>query len=150
MTSEVRIKIGEVEICCTGDGAELEEQLERTLRVLRNHLPNRAFGARANGAPEVPTLAALLQRSRARSYGDKALVVAFWLQEHGGRPRWRTGDNLEQLQAAGESTPSNMTDALNYKAKQGLFAVRDRMWELTEKGRGWCESLLDPEEPPAG
>ena len=146
MTCEVKVKIGELEIQCSGDEDQIEAHLERTLRVLRKHLPSAVFGengAETNGQPSGPTVADLLSRSRARSYGDKAIIVAYWLQEHGGRQRWRTGDIVEQLEEAGESTPSNMTDALNYKAKKGLFKVEDRLWELTEKGRGWYESLTD-------
>lgn len=146
----IKVRIGDVEIECTGRGDELRENLARAISVLKETLPERlGAGASKNSTPTVKDL---LARSRARSFGDKAIVIAWWLEEHGGRRRWRTGDVVEQLEKAGEPLPSNMTDALSYKEKQGLFEVENRLWKLTEKGRGWFESLVDAEslDPTAG
>lgn len=146
MSDGIKIRIGGVEIECSGDSPEVRRTLSEALDVLKEKLPER-FGSDGGASPQPPTVSDLLQRARARSFGDKAIVVAWWLQEHGGRPRWRTGDIVEELEKAGEPLPSNMTDALNYKAKKGLFEVRDRLWELTDKGRGWFESLVEMEDP---
>lgn len=146
MTDGIKIRIGGVEIECSGDSSEVRRTLSEALDVLKEKLPER-FGSEGGSSTQAPTVSDLLQRARARSFGDKAIVVAWWLQEHGGRPRWRTGDIVEELEKAGEPLPSNMTDALNYKAKKGLFEVRDRLWELTDKGRGWFESLVEMEDP---
>lgn len=145
MADGIKIRIGDVEIECSGDSPEVRRTLSEALDVLKEKLPER-FGLAAANQVGPPSIEELLKRSRARSFGDKAIVVAWWLQEHGGRPRWRTGDIVESLERAGEQLPSNMTDALNYKAKQGLFEVRDRFWELTEKGKGWFESLVDMDD----
>lgn len=142
MSDGIRIRIGDVEIECQGGAAEVRRTLAEAIDVLKEKLPER-MGVGGAARPAPPTVSELLQRSRARSFGDKAIVVAWWLQEHGGRPRWRTGDIVEELEKAGEQLPSNMTDALNYKARKGLFEVEDRMWELTDRGKGWFESLVD-------
>ena len=146
MSDAIKIRIGDIEIECSGDSPEVRRTLSEALDVLKEKLPDR-FGSETASSQRPPTVTELLLRARARSFGDKAIVVAWWLQEHGGRPRWRTGDIVEGLEKAGEPLPSNMTDALNYKAKQGLFEVRDRLWELTEKGKGWFESLVELDDP---
>ena len=88
----------------------------------------------------------LLAASSAKTYGDKAGVIAYWLEEHQGRPDWRTGDVLDAFEQAGESAPANLTDALNQKAKKGLFEVQDRRWKLTGEGRGWVKYSLLPRD----
>ena len=101
-------------------------------------------GKPQSGAPQGPTAAELLGRSGARTFGEKAGVVAYWLEEHGGRNEWRSGDIVDVLKGAGEAVPANITDALNQKLRKGLFEVTDRRWRLTGEGRGWVKySLLD-------
>ncbi|HEB53056.1 MAG TPA: hypothetical protein ENI87_07375 [bacterium] len=139
MSSEIQIKIGPVELTCRGevDG----EQLDHVLRSLRRQLPElMAAGERA----ATPSAAELLARSSARTHGDKAGVVAWWLENHCGRTEWRSGDIVDALTEAGEELPKNITDALNQKRDKGLFEVHDRRWKLTGEGRGWVKySLLD-------
>ncbi len=101
----------------------------------------------------VPTAKSLLERSSARTYGEKAGVVALWLQEYKGWSRWRSGDIVEILEQAGESAPANITDTLNQKARKKLFAVDNRRWRLTERGEAWVRFQLlgeriddDPED----
>ena len=86
MTSEIEIRIGPVELTCRG-GVD-QEQLDGVLRSLRRQLPE----LMAQGEqPEVPTARELLSRSSARTHGDKAGVVAYWLETFGGRREWRSG-----------------------------------------------------------
>jgi len=60
----------------------------------------------------------------------------------GGRARWRSGEIVDVLREAGEPVPTNITDALNQKARKDLFAVKDRMWSLTGEGKGWVKYSL--------
>ncbi|MCB9917463.1 MAG: hypothetical protein H6832_03580 [Planctomycetes bacterium] len=140
-TAEIRIKIGEVEVSCPPDVEP--ERLEAVLRSIGAAFP-RAL------APTVQkrdtSLEDLLAASSAKTYGDKAGVIAYWLEEHQGRPDWRTGDVLDAFEQAGESPPANLTDALNQKAKKGLFEVQDRRWKLTGEGRGWVKYSLLPRD----
>ena len=143
--STLEIRIGEVEVRLSGEEAGLPEQLDAVLSTLRRHLPERLLGEPDPTAVEPPSAAELLARSNAQTFGDKAGVIAYWLQRHGGRARWRSGEIVEVLKEAGEATPTNITDALNYKVRKGLFEVKDRMWELTERGVGWVEYGLGVE-----
>ncbi len=139
MPSEIEIKIGAVALTCRGDVDAA--QLDDVLRSLRRQLPE----LMAEAPPtEAPTPAALLGRSSAKTHGDKAGVVAYWLETHGGRSEWRSGDVVDALVEAGEDQPKNITDTLNQKRDKGLFEVRDRRWRLTDEGRGWVKyGLLD-------
>ena len=151
----IEIKIGEVELRCKGDEDWPQNQLDAVLEALKRHLPDHMLrgGDNADAAGAPPSPAKLLRQSRASTFGEKAGVVAFWLQNHGGRLRWRSGEIVDVLREAGEQVPTNITDALNQKLKRGLFEVKDRMWSLTGEGTGWVKySLLadqdgsDPQE----
>ena len=138
--STIKIKIGAVELTCRGPVDR--EQLEEVLSSIKTQLPE--LVSPQSGAPQGPTAAELLGRSGARTFGEKAGVVAYWLEEHGGRNEWRSGDIVDVLKGAGEAVPANITDALNQKLRKGLFEVTDRRWRLTGEGRGWVKySLLD-------
>ena len=131
--STIQLKIGQVELTC--DAAVDPEQLGALLGALKQHVP--ACLETAEPEPEPPSLRELLQRSDAQTHGEKAGVVAYWLQEIRGRKTWRTGDIADALRDAGESEPANLTDTLNQKARKDLFRVQDRRWSLTEQGVGW-------------
>ena len=138
MASEIEIKIGELTLTCRG--AVDPEQLEQVLRTVRRELPELACGGAATATP--PSAADLLAGSAAKTFGDRAGVAAFWLEEHGGRHDWRSSDIVDVLREAGESVPANITDTLNQKRDKGLFEVRDRRWKLTGEGRGWVKYSL--------
>ena len=139
MTNEIEIRIGPVELTCRGEVDE--DQLESVLRSLRRQLPE--LMAR-NPGTETPTARDLLARSSAKTHGDKAGVIAYWLEAHCGRSEWRSGDIVDALAAAGEELPKNITDTLNQKRDKNLFEVHDRRWKLTDEGRGWVKyALLD-------
>ena len=108
------------------------------LRALRAELPG-LLGENAEARPE---LGELLERGHARSFGDRAGIVAFWLETHCGRSDWRSGDIVDALRDAGEEVPKNITDALNQKRDKGLFEVEDRRWKLSGEGRGWVKYSL--------
>lgn len=139
MTSEIEIRIGPVELTCRGDVDA--EQLEGVLRSLRRQLPE----LMAQDEPrELSTPRELLARSSAKTHGDKAGVIAYWLETHCGRTEWRSGDIVDALGEAGEELPKNITDTLNQKRDKNLFDVHDRRWKLTDEGRGWVKyALLD-------
>ncbi len=139
--TEFRIKIGEVEVECPSDVDP--ERLEAILRSIHAALP-RALAPTAQSSDT--SLADLLAASSAKTYGDKAGVIAYWLEEHEKRSDWRTGDVLDAFERVGESPPANLTDALNQKAKKGLFEVQDRRWKLTGEGRGWVKYSLLPRD----
>jgi hypothetical protein len=137
MTSEIGIRIGPVELTCRGDVDQ--EQLDGVLRSLRRQLPELMVQGEA---PAVPTARELLARSSARTHGDKAGVIAYWLETYGGRREWRSADIVDALSEAGEELPKNITDTLNQKRDKNLFDVRDRRWKLTDEGRGWVKYAL--------
>ena len=85
--STIKIKIGAVELTCRGPVDR--EQLEEVLSSIKTQLPE--LVSPQSGAPQGPTAAELLGRSGARTFGEKAGVVAYWLEEHGGRNEWRSG-----------------------------------------------------------
>lgn len=134
----IRIRIGPVELTCSG-GVD-REQLDDVLAAVRDNLGHLMDSRGPKGS--APTPAELLGRSCARTFGEKAGVAAYWLETHGGRRTWRSADVLDVLREAGEPEPANITDALNQKAKKGLFAVKDRRWRLTGEGRGWVKYHL--------
>ncbi|MCA8978371.1 MAG: hypothetical protein KDC98_26820 [Planctomycetes bacterium] len=139
MTSEIAIRIGAVELTCRGEVDQ--DQLDGILRSLRRQLPDLMAGGEAQA---VPTPRELLARSSARTHGDKAGVIAWWLEHHCGRSEWRSGDIVDALGDAGEELPKNITDTLNQKRDKNLFEVHDRRWKLTDEGRGWVKyALLD-------
>ena len=134
MTSTVTIRIGGLELTCEPD------QVSQVLRGVKQELPDLMAGESSEG----PSARQLLDRSQARTFGEKAGVLAYWLETHRGRRDWRSGDIVDALRDCGESTPANITDALNQKLKKGLFEVEDRRWKLTGEGRGWVKyRLLD-------
>ncbi len=137
MTSEIQIRIGPVELTCRG--VVDQGQLDGVLRSLRRQLPELMIQGER---PEVPTPRELLARSSARTHGDKAGVVAWWLETHCGRTEWRSGDIVDALSEAGEELPKNITDTLNQKRDKDLFSVNDRRWKLTDEGRGWVKYAL--------
>jgi hypothetical protein len=134
--STIQIRIGAVEVTCEGT-VDLE-QLEEVLRGLKSQLPELMQPGRSQG----PTARELLDRSEARTFGEKAGVVAYWLEHHRGRRDWRSGDIVDVLRDADEPAPANITDALNQKLKKGLFEVHDRRWRLSGEGRGWVRYQL--------
>lgn len=137
MQSEIEIRVGPVQLTCRGEVDQ--EQLEGVLRSLRRQLPElMAQGAR----PDVPTPRELLARSSAKTHGDKAGVIAYWLETHCGRTEWRSSDIVDALTEAGEEVPKNITDTLNQKRDKNLFDVHDRRWKLTDEGRGWVKYAL--------
>ena len=137
MAGEIEIRIGALTLTCRG---EVDTgQLEDVLRTVRKELPG-LMQTEAE-APK-PTAAELLAGSSAKTYGDKAGIAAFWLEEHGGRHDWRSSDIVDVLQEAGEAAPANITDTLNQKRDKGLFEVHDRRWKLTGEGRGWVKYSL--------
>jgi hypothetical protein len=137
MSSEIQIRIGPVELTCRGEVDQ--EQLDGVLRSLRRQLPE----LMARGAtPTVPTPRDLLARSSAKTHGDKAGVVAYWLETSCGRTEWRSSDIVDALSEAGEDLPRNITDTLNQKRDKNLFDVHDRRWKLTDEGRGWVKYAL--------
>lgn len=139
MTSEIEIRIGTVELTCRGDVDT--EQLDGVLRSLRRQLPELMAKGETR---EVATPRDLLARSSAKTHGDKAGVIAYWLETHCGRTEWRSGDIVDALTEAGEELPKNITDTLNQKRDKNLFDVHDRRWKLTDEGRGWVKyALLD-------
>src|SRR5690606_7672208 len=121
--SEIEIRIGALTVTCRGEVDP--EQLETVLQSLKHGLPELV-----RAAPErsTPTPAELLASSCAKTFGDKAGIAALWLEEHGGRQEWRSGDIVDVLREAGEAVPANITDTLNQKRDKGLFEVRDRRW----------------------
>lgn len=139
MTSEIEIRIGPVGLTCRGDVDP--EQLDSVLRSLRRQLPELMA---AQKIPDGPTAKELLARSSAKTHGDKAGIVAYWLETHCGRTEWRSADIVDALVEAGEELPKNITDTLNQKRDKNLFEVHDRRWKLTDEGRGWVKyALLD-------
>lgn len=134
----MRIKVGPVEVTCGEDISA--ESLANVLEAVRQRL-----GDLIAADPAEPiSLARMLRESHAQTFGEKAGVVAYWLEESQGRPDWRSGDVVQALEDASETVPANITDALNQKLKKGLFEVRDRRWKLTGEGRGWVKySLLN-------
>ena len=137
-TPTIQIKVGQVEVNLSGSVDR--EQLDDLLGALRNKLPELLTAA----APSTPSARELLDSSSARTHGEKAGVVAYWLEHYLGRDRWRSSDIVDALRQAGESEPANITDALNQKARKDLFEVEDRRWKLTGEGRGWVKyQLLD-------
>ncbi len=138
-SATIQIKIGAVELTCNG---EVDcEQLEKVLGSLKNSLPELVAAASGTEKRTV-TAEELLSASSAKTHGEKAGVVAYWLETHNGRKDWRTGDIVDVLRNAGESVPANMTDTLNRKQEQDLFEVTDRRWKLTGEGRGWVKYRL--------
>ncbi len=138
-TSEIEIRIGPVELTCRGEVDQ--EQLDGVLRSLRRQLPELMAQSDARA---VPAAGELLARSSAKTHGDKAGVIAWWLETFSGRTEWRSGDITDALTEAGEELPKNITDTLNQKRDKGLFEVNDRRWRLTDEGRGWVKyALLD-------
>lgn len=133
--STIRITAGDIQIESTGTAESHGDRMREALRALRETLPELTAGEPERTA----TVRQLLDRSVARSYGEKAGVVAYWLQTHGGRKEWRSREIVEQLVEAGEPEPSNITEALNAEKKKGLFESKDRLWRLTERGLGWVE-----------
>tara|TARA_R110002073_G_scaffold271528_1_gene435065 strand:+ start:104 stop:538 length:435 start_codon:yes stop_codon:yes gene_type:complete len=139
MTSEIEIRIGTVELTCRGEVDQ--DQLDGVLRALRRQLPELMA---QDVKPEVPTPREWLARSSAKTHGDKAGVVAYWLETQCGRTEWRSSDIVDALGEAGEEMPKNITDTLNQKRDKNLFDVHDRRWKLTDEGRGWVKyALLD-------
>ena len=139
MASEIEIRIGTVELTCRGDVDQ--DQLDGVLKSLRRQLPELMVEGESSA---VPTPRELLARSSAKTHGDKAGVIAFWLESHRGRTEWRSGDIVDALEEAGEEVPKNITDTLNQKRDKNLFDVHDRRWKLTDEGRGWVKyALLD-------
>jgi hypothetical protein len=136
----IQIKIGALELICSG-GVD-RDQLEDVLRTIKRELPELVSRRDPEGLP----LVALLEQSNARTFGEKAGVVAYWLEAHQGRTDWRSADIVDALRDANEDTPKNITDALNQKLKKGLFEVHDRRWKLTGEGRGWVKYSLLPRE----
>ncbi|MEM7200770.1 MAG: hypothetical protein AAF628_10920 [Planctomycetota bacterium] len=137
-STTIRIRVGAVEIEVDGDIDR--EQLDGVLGAVRHQLPELM---RDGAAPEARASAAdLLARADARTFGEKAGVVAYWIEHHQGRADWRSADIVDALRDAGESAPANITDTLNQKAKKGLFEVHDRRWRLTGEGRGWVKYQL--------
>ena len=95
MTSEILIRIGTVELTCRGDVDQ--EQLDGVLRTLRRQLPElMAQVAKA----EMPSAREWLARSSAKTHGDKAGVVAYWLETQCGRTEWRSSDIVDALTEA--------------------------------------------------
>lgn len=141
-TSEIRIRVGEVEVSCPDDVDPA--RLEAVFRSIAVAFPKAVLPDAAEAEVEVPTIRDFLRGSSAKTHGEKAGVVAYWLEEHQKRSEWRTGDILDALEEAGEPQPANLTDALNQKAKKGLFEVNDRRWKLTGEGRGWVKYSLLP------
>ena len=137
MASEIKIRIGPVELTCDRDVDA--DQLDGVLRALRRQLPELV---QRDDAPRVPTPRELLERSSAKTHGDKAGVVAYWLERHCGRTEWRSSDITDALAEAGEEPPRNITDTLNQKRDKNLFEVHDRRWRLTDEGRGWVKYAL--------
>jgi hypothetical protein len=138
--STISIKLGAVELNVSGEVDR--EQLDAVLGALRSHLPE-LLESPATREPAI-SARALLDASSARTHGEKAGVVAYWLEHHRGRERWRSSEIVDALREAGEEPPANITDALNQKARKDLFEVQDRRWRLTGEGRGWVKyQLLD-------
>ena len=139
MTSsgEIEIRIGAVEVKCRGDVDA--EQLDDVLGCLRRQLPELMSEQQPTAQP---TARELLERSSARTHGDKAGVIAYWLETWRGRSEWRSGDIADALTEAGEEVPKNITDTLNQKRDKNLFDVHDRRWRLTDEGRGWVKYAL--------
>ena len=134
----IEIKIGVLELRCRGEGDWPQQQLGFVIETIRDRLPELLPGV-VEPEEELPTAVELLARSSARTFGEKAGVIAYWLQKYGGRSRWRSGEIVEVLRDMDEAAPTNITDALNQKLKKELFSVKDRMWQLTERGIGWVE-----------
>ena len=136
--ASIQIKIGALELTCHGPLDR--DLLDGVLESLRSQLPE--LMAAGDKPGEYPSAAELLAQSDATTFGEKAGVAAWWLEEYRGRPSWRSGDIVDVLREAEEQVPANITDALNQKAKKGLFEVRDRRWRLTGEGRGWVKYRL--------
>ena len=135
MSDSTTIRLQGIEVDFPVDASD--EQIRTVLRALRAELPGLV-----DGGPERPELSELLERAHTRSFGDRAGIVAFWLETHRGRSDWRSGDIVDALRDAGEDVPKNITDALNQKRDKGLFEVEDRRWRLTGEGRGWVKYSL--------
>jgi hypothetical protein len=89
LANTIEFKVGKVEIRCSGESGWVSEQVQEVLRSLREMAPD-SFGSAA--APKPESVAELLARSRVKTFGEQAGVIAFWLQEFGGRSRWRSGE----------------------------------------------------------
>ncbi|MCR9245086.1 MAG: hypothetical protein NXI31_08635 [bacterium] len=120
-TPEIEIRIGPVEVTCRGDVDR--EQLDGVLQSLRSQLPELMA---PRDAADQPSPRELLARSSAKTHGDKAGVIAFWLETHCGRSEWRSSDIVDALSEAGEELPKNITDTLNQKRDKNLLEVHDR------------------------
>ncbi|MCA8958206.1 MAG: hypothetical protein KDC87_19170 [Planctomycetes bacterium] len=146
-TATIHIKLGTVELTCTGPIDR--EQLADVLHTLRREVPECVAAPPADASPSA---AELLAASAAKTFGEKAGVIAYWLEQFRGRRDWRSGDIVDVLRDLDEPAPANITDALNQKLKKGLFEVDDRRWKLTGEGRGWVRYGLlgrdhaDPDE----
>jgi hypothetical protein len=142
MTSVIEIRIGTIELTCRGEVDQ--DQLDGVLQALRRQLPELIS---QDAKSEVPTPRELLARSSAKTHGDKAGVIAYWLETHCGRTEWRSSDIVDALGEAGEEIPKNITDTLNQKRDKNLLDVHDRRWKLTDEGRGWVKyALLDKDD----
>ena len=137
-TPTIKIKVGGVELSCSGPVDR--DQLADVLATIQEAVPE--WVAQPATSAQGPTAAQLLAESAAKTFGDKAGVIAWWLEHYQGRGEWRTGDILQVLRDIGEPEPANLTDALNQKVKKGLFEVQDRRWKLTGEGRGWVKYAL--------
>ena len=141
----IEFRVGQVEIRCCGDSEWVSRQACTMLRSLQEIVPEQIRGG---ATVKAERLSEMLVRSRAGTFGEKAGVIAWWLQEQGGRARWRSGEIVKELEKLGERIPTNITDALNHKLRRGYFATDDRMWELTPAGRSWVLfDLLGEKEP---
>ncbi len=142
----IEFRVGQVEIRCSGEAEWVSRQAGAVLRSLQEIAPEQMRGA--DEAVRAASVGDLLARSHAETFGDKAGVIAYWLQEQGGRARWRSGEIVKELEKLGERIPTNITDALQHKVRRGYFVTNDRMWELTPAGRSWVLfDLLGEREP---
>jgi hypothetical protein len=141
----VEFRVGQVEIRCTGDESFVARQTQEVFRHLKTLVP----GTAGDPVRAPVSVQDLLQRAQLKTFGDRAGVVAYWLQENGGRARWRSGEIVQELERIGEKIPTNITDALKHKERRGYFETKDRMWHLTPAGRSWVlYDLLGEEEDP--
>ena len=134
----VEIKIGSVEVRFSGPVPR--ERIDDVLQSVRAQLPE--LLREDTPAGRAIGLGPLLDGSDARTFGEKAGVVAYWLEETKGRANWRSADIVDALREIGEDVPKNITDALNQKLKKNLFEVHDRRWCLSEDGRAWVRWRL--------
>lgn len=130
----IEFRLGQIEIRCSGEPEWVGKSALEVLRSIHEFAPRNFQPA---GAAKAEPIAELLARARTETFGEQAGVVAYWLQEYGGRAKWRSGEIVSELQKLGHKVPTNITDALNHKLRRGYFATKDRMWELTPAGRSW-------------